>query len=165
MATTRSVVASFAGVAVAIWTWRSVRRLNDPLDYASLDVRHEPRITTARFWGMEQYDTVSYNAGMAAIREFSRHFQSSHLAEIDVLDVVRAMSRCRRRMHREFHSLRMWLPNDSELNRRLLAGIDETDEAMALSLADVVSRFPETRLVYGAGILGATVRSADDFWL
>jgi hypothetical protein len=164
MATTRSVLASLAGIAAIAWIWRSVRRLNDPLDYASLDVRHEPRITTARFWGMHTYDAVSHEAGIAAIEEFSRLFQSSHLAEVDPLDVVRQMSRCRRRMHREFHSLRMWLPNDSDLERRLLAGIDETDEAMALSLADITHRFPETRLVYGAGMLGATVRSAGDTW-
>ena len=164
MATTRSVVASLAGAAVAIWAWRSVRRLNDPLDYASLGVRHEPRITTARFWGMDTYDKVSHGAGIAAIEEFSRLFQSSHLAEVDALDVVRQMSRCRRRMHREFHSLRMWLPNDSDLERRLLAGIDETDEAMAISLADITHRFPETRLVYGAGMLGATVRPTGDTW-
>lgn len=114
---------------------------------------------------MRAYDPMSYDNGIAAISEFSRTYQSSFLAEMDPANVVRAMFLARRSMSREFHALRSWLPNDAALERRLLAGIEETDVAMAMAMADVATRFPCVKLYYGAGILPhPTVRAHDDTW-
>ena len=154
------------GVAVLMYVLKSVRRSNDPLDYASLDARHEPRISVARFADLEVYDRVSHASGIASITEFSRVYQSSFLAETDAMTVLRDMSRCRLKMHREFHALRLWLPNDAALEHRILAGIAETDAAMALAMKDVTARFPNTKLAFGAGVIShPTIRSDTDVWI
>jgi hypothetical protein len=155
-----------AGVALGAWAYAVSKRANDPLEVASTQVDHEPRISTARFEGLDAIDPVTHGAGVAAIREFSRHYQASFLAESDPAEVLRQMSLARRRMQREFHALRMWLPNDAAANRRVVAGIEETDAAMALAMAEVAARFPRLRLAFGAGILQhPTLRAADDVWL
>ena len=155
------------GSCVAIaWAMWYVSRLNDPMDYASLGVPYEPRLSLARFRDLRHYDPVSYDNGVAAISEFSREYQSSFLAESDPAKVVRLMTRTRRAMHREFHALRHWLPNDARLERRLLAGIEETDAAMAIGLADVAARYPCVKLYLGAGIVThPTLRASDDTWM
>lgn len=154
------------GVAVLMFILKGVRRSNDPLDYASLAVHHEPRISIARFIGLDVYDRISHASGIASITEFSRVYQSSFLAETDAMTVLRDMSRCRLKMHREFHALRLWLPNDAALEHRILAGIEETDAAMALAMKDVTARFPNTKLAFGAGVLGhPTLRSDTDVWV
>jgi len=153
------------GTALGAWAYAVSKRMNDPLDYASLQVAHEPRISTARFEGLDAIDPVTHAAGTAAVAEFSRQYQASFLAESDPSDVIHKMSLARRRMQREFHALRMWLPNDAALNRRVLAGIEETDAAMALAMADVAARFPEVRLAFGAGIVQQPkVRAVGDVW-
>jgi hypothetical protein len=148
-----------------VFVFRYVRRLNDPNDYASLHVPYEPRISIARFQGLRDADPLSYDAGIAAIREFSRLFQSSFLHETDPHDVVKKMAHSRQRMHKEFHALRLWLPNDMYRERRLVQGIEEVDDMMARALADVAARFPQVKLYFGAGVLSqAPIRAADDTW-
>jgi hypothetical protein len=160
------IVVGGAIAGAAIWALWKISRLNDPMDYASLHVGHEPRISLARFRDVRHYDPVSYDAGIAAVSEFSREYQSSFLAETDPATVVRAMTRSRRAMHREFHAFRQWLPNDAPLERRILAGIEDVDAAMVVALADVAARFPCVKLYYGAGMTThPTLRAADDTWL
>lgn len=150
---------------VLLAVFRRVRRLHDPSDYLSLSTGFEPRFPTARFTGFDAYDKVTYDAGMLAMREFSRHYQSSFLAGATPSAVIDAMARCRRDFVREMHALRMWLPNDAPLERRLLAGIEETDAAMAAAMAVVAERFPETKLKHGAGAnVRSTLRAKDDVW-
>jgi len=158
-------IALVIAFAVVAWFYQASKRLSDPLDEASLGVGHEPRISTVRFHEFSKIDPVSYGSGIAAVKEFSRQYQATFLAGADVQKSVRDMSRSRRRMQREFHALRMWLPNDAPAERRLLAGIEETDAAMALALSEVADRFPEVSLLFGAGILAHPVlRAAGDTW-
>jgi hypothetical protein len=160
------IVALLIVVAAAWYGASRIKRLHDPNDYASYYVRHEPRISTAKFEGLHAVDPVSHAAGIAAIREFSRQYQQSFLAETDPERIVRDMSRSRMRMNREFHALRMWLPNDAVAERQLVSGIEETDAAMALAMADLAARFPSVKLAHGAGILASpVVRAAEDTWL
>lgn len=157
-----AVIGLVAGIA---WTAWYVRRLNDPMDYLSLHVGYQPRFSMARFEGLRQYDSVTYDAGFAAVTEFSRHYQSSFLDGVIPCAVVDSLARCRNQAQKEFHALRRWLPNDLVLERRLLAGIEETDAAMALAMADVADRFPQVRLRSGAGIIGhPTVKPEGDTW-
>lgn len=158
-----------SGAILAIivgWWYLRERRLHDPLDVASYAVQHEPRLDVARFDGLRSYDPLNYDDGIAAIREFSREYQESFLNEPDhPVGNVLAMARCRRRMHKHMHALRMWLPNDSAMERRLLAGIEETDAGMAWAMAELTRRYPGTKLMQGAGILmHPTVRGYDDVW-
>jgi hypothetical protein len=151
-------------VIVLYFAFRYVRRMNDPNDYLSLNVPYEPRISISRFGGTRQFDPVSYDAGIAAIREFSRLYQSSFLFETDPADVVKKMSHARQRMHKEFHALRLWLPNDLHVEKRVVQGIEEVDDMMARALTDVTSRFPQVKLYFGAGKSQAHVRAYDDTW-
>jgi hypothetical protein len=156
-----------ATVAVALgmaWMFWHVRRLNDPLDYASLDVGYQPRFSTARFDGLRKYDPITYDAGFAALSEFSRVYQSSFVEEVRPEVVVKHLASCRNVARKEFHALRRWLPNDLPLNRRLLAGIEETDAAMAVAMADIADRFPDVRLQYGAGIISHPTLKGKDDW-
>ncbi len=157
-----AVVSALAGI---VWYAFRVKRMNDPRDYASIDVAHEPRISTVRFQEFELVDPVSYAAGTAAVQEFSRLFQETFRAKVSMAIVLTKMAHARQRMHREFHALRMWLPNDAAAERRLIAGIEETDAAMALAMYNVVRREPSVTLLHGAGILAdPTVRAAGDTW-
>lgn len=154
-------------VAIAVifyFVFRYIQRLNDPNDYLSLDVPYEPRISISRFRGTREFDPVSYDAGIAAIREFSRLYQSSFLFETNPENVVKKMSHARQRMQKQFHALRLWLPNDMYLERRLVQGIEEVDDAMARALSDVASRFPDVKLYLGAGKTQDRVRAFDDTW-
>lgn len=154
-----------AVVATLYAAFKYISRLHDPDDYLALDVGFEPRISIARFDGFEKYDALSHEAGLFALREFSRHYQSAFLSKADPVAIVSKLARCRRDFVREMHALRMWLPNDAPLERRLLAGIEEADTAMATALAEVAKRYPEVRLAHGAGVLPhPTLRAHDDVW-
>lgn len=156
----RAVVA-LVGLGLA-WMFSYVRRQNDPQDYASIG-GHQPRFSVARFDAMRQYDSITYDAGFGALSEFSRVYQSSFLDGVEPETIVRQLAVCRNTARKEFHALRRWLPNDIALDRRLLAGIEETDAAMALAMKDLADRFPAIRLQFGAGILvHPTLRAADD---
>jgi hypothetical protein len=144
--------------------FRQVKRRNDPMDYAALDVPYQPQLSTTRFEGLRKYDPVTYDSGIAAMKEFSRQYQSSFLAEVDPTHIVKKMTSSRKKMQREFHALQKWLPNDLHLERNLLAGIDETDARMAQALADVADRFAHVKLMYTAGQAVSVVRAADDDW-
>lgn len=147
------------------FVFRFIQRLNDPNDYLSLDVPYEPRISVARFRGTRQYDPSTYDKGIAAIREFSRLYQSSFLFETNPEHVIEKMSHARQRMQKEFHALRLWLPNDMYLEKRLVQGIEEVDDAMARALTDVTSRFPDVKLSFGAGKAQDRLRAIDDTWM
>lgn len=151
-------------LVIGVYTFKYIKRLNDPNDYLSLNVPYEPRISVARFQGLRSFDTSTYDAGIAAIREFSRLYQSSFLFETNPADVVKKMSHSRQRMHKEFHALRLWLPNDMQAEKRLVQGIEEVDDMMARALVDVTARFPEVKLYFGAGKSQAHVRAYDDTW-
>ena len=158
-------LALLAVLGLGAWAFRYLRRLNDPLDYLSLSVAYEPQLSIARFEGLRQYDALTYDDAMAAMREFSRQYQASFLAETDPAEVVRGMARARSKMHANFHTLRQWLPNDLPRERRVLAGIEETDARMALAMRDVAKRYPSVALLHGAGILAdPSVKAAHDLW-
>lgn len=157
-----------AALALGAWAvshmFLYIQRLNDPLDYLSLYVSHQPKFSLRYFDGMDAYDPVSYADAMHAIREFSRVYQTSFLADIDPLRATRRMAQQRRLLHRHLHTLRHYLPNDIQLTRRLLVGLEHTDGGMAACMDDVSRRFPEVRLAYGAGVLQQGPRAVDDTW-
>ena len=76
-------LALLAVLGLGAWAFRYLRRLNDPLDYLSLSVAYEPQLSIARFEGLRQYDALTYDDAMASMREFSRQYQASFLAETD----------------------------------------------------------------------------------
>lgn len=159
-----TILAALVAVVLGVHIFTYVKRRNDPMDYAALDVPYQPQLSLARFQGLRKYDPITYDSGIAAMKEFSRQYQSSFLAEVDPIDIVKKMTRSRKTMQREFHALQKWLPNDVHIERNLLAGIDETDARMAHALADVVARFPHVKLLYAAGQAVSVVRAADDDW-
>lgn len=158
----RAAVYVLLGIVLVRLT-RYLQRRNDPLDY--LGTAHQPQLSISRFEDLKSYDPLSYQAAVNAIREFSRLYQSSFLADARAMDVLRCMALAKRRMHKELHTLRQWLPNDARMERRVLAAIEELDGRMALAMAEVTERFPETKLAYGAGRVPDVVRAADDIWM
>lgn len=145
--------------------WSAVSRVSDPNDLASLKIRHAPAIDTTRFDVYKELDSVSYTAAMSTITEFSRLFQTSFLAETDITQCVTRLHECRAKSMRELHSLRMFLGNDATLDRRMIQSIEDVDAAMARSLADVASRHPSVRLLFGSGVYANDgIRAADDTW-
>lgn len=150
-------------IAVAlVYGTRYMIRLNDPMGY--VNTRYNPHFEVTYFEGTRQFDPLSYDDAMHAIREFSRLYQTSFLQETDPATVVKHMSRQRRLMHRHVHTLRRYFPNTSSLDRRVLVGLEHTDGGMAWCLADVTRRHPHTHLMYGAGKRTDTVRAAEDTW-
>lgn len=153
-----------AALVAVVYIFNYVKRMNDPMDYAALDVRYTPQLSVSRFQGLRKYDHISYDGGVAAMKEFSRRYQSSFLAEVDPTDIVKKMTASRRTMQREFHSLQKFLPNDLIQERRLLAGIEETDARMAQALAEVAARFPQVALLESAGQGVSVFKGIDDDW-
>jgi hypothetical protein len=157
-----TILAALVAVSIGYHVFRHVKRRNDPMDYAALDVPYHPQLSTTRFDGLRKYDPVTYDSGIAAMKEFSRQYQSSFLAEVDPTHIVKKMTSSRKKMQREFHALQKWLPNDVHLERNVLAGIEETDARMAHALADVAARFPHVKLLYTAGQTVSVMRAADE---
>ena len=143
---------------------RVAHRRHDPLDYAAWNVAYEPRMSVLYFEGMRQYDPLSYDDLVHSIKDYSRLYQTTFLSESRIHEVVKDMAIQRRLMHRHAHTLRHHLPNSLHLEKRVLLGIEHTDGAMASMLADTAQRFPEIRLLYGAGMKQAPIRAADDVW-
>ena len=148
---------------VVLWVGK-MRRAHDPDDYAALATDFEPRISVVRFRPFASVDPVTHDAGVAAVREFSRLYQSTHAHGTDVPGALRGMALARGTARREFHELRMRLPNDAHADRAVLQGIVETDAAMAEAMAELSRRVPECRLMHGAGIVQDVVRAAGDTW-
>jgi hypothetical protein len=153
-------------VWVVLWVGK-MRRAHDPDDYAALATDFEPRISVVRFRPFASVDPVTHDAGVAAVREFSRLYQSTYAHNTDghsVPNALRGMALARGTARREFHELRMRLPNDAHADRAVLQGIVETDAAMAEAMAELSRRVPECRLMHGAGIVQDVVRAAGDTW-
>ena len=151
-----------------VFVVKHIGRRHDPLDYAAWNVKYEPRLSTLYFEGMREFDALSYDDLIHAIKEFSRLYQTTFLQENypddRIREVVKDMAIQRRLMHRNAHVLRGFLPNDLRLEKRLILGIEHTDGGMASALTDVVSRFPVAKLYYEAGVRSTRVRPVDDVW-
>ena len=166
--TPRVFCAIIFAIGCLVYVVKHVRRSHDPLDYAAWNVKFEPRLSTLYFEGMRKFDSLSYDDLTHAIREFSRLYQTTFLQENypdeRIRQVVKDMTIQRRLMHRNAHVLRVFIPNDLRLEKRLILGIEHTDGGMASALADVVSRFPVAKLYYEAGVRSTGVRAVDDVW-
>lgn len=156
-------VALTAAIVVAFY-WASSRR-RDPTDFASADETFAPVISIARFLPYRDVDPLDFDDAIAAVREFSRLYQTTFLHGCDVIKTVRLMHSARQTFARNMHRVRFWLPNSSADEAQILAGIEETRGAMAVALAEVTRRFPDVRLLYGSGAeMESAVRSVDDVW-
>lgn len=153
---------AYVALVVLILAW-SARRRRDPTEFTTL--AFEPRISVARFAGYRDVDPVDYDDAIAAVLEFSRLYQTTHLEGCDIAKTVKLMDAARRSFCRNMRRVRFWMPNSAADETQLLAGIAETDAAMARTLADVAQRFPQVRLLYGAGLTpDPFLRSVDDYW-
>lgn len=160
--TLRMVILWAALATVVSLAARYMIRLNDPMGY--VNSKYNPHFQITYFEGTRQFDPLSYDDAMHAIREFSRLYQTSFLKETDPATVLKHMSRQRRLMHRHVHTLRRYFPNTSQLDKRVLVGLEHTDGGMAWCLSDVTQRHPHTHLMYGAGKQEDIVRAAEDVW-
>ena len=150
------------------WYYTKVQTMNDVRAYQDTPVMYQPVLSTARLDEFQTYDPVSHTRALQSMREFSRLYQESFLADADALDILARMHTMRSQTTRELHALRHWLPNDLALDRRLLACIEETDSAMVTALREVSDR----RDVRGYDpVLGRArfqddlgVRAIDDEW-
>lgn len=159
------VLAGLLGTMGVCWlVIRYIRRFHDPLDYRAWDVKYQPVLSILYFKNMRAFDPLSYDDLVHAMREFSRLYQSTFLVEVQPAEVIRDMAKQRRLVHRHAHVLRGYLPNTLRLEKRLLLGLEHTDGAMEYALADVARRYPEVRLLYGAGKVDRQVRAADEAW-
>lgn len=156
------VLVSAAALYGVLQGVRHIQRRTDPMSYDA--TTFNPVFSTLYFDGLREFDPVSYDDAMHTLTEFSRLYQSSFLVHQDTRRIVEHMHRQRRLFHRYIHTLRQYLPNDLLMEKRLILGIEHTDDGMASCLADIAQRQPSVRLLHGAGVQSRGPRAVDDRW-
>jgi hypothetical protein len=146
-------------LAVGLYKYfQSVSALHDVRAYHDADIPYFPHLSTARLDEFATYDRWTHGNAVVAMREFSRLYQETFLADADPERMMCRMQAARATAMKELYGLRMWLPNDASKSRRLATYANEIDATMATILREVATR----RGVHGIEPHAGRLRVSDD---